>query len=273
MNKFLVVVLWGMLQCHFSCINKNESSRNEARLAYASGEYDKAIHHAIEVISLDSNDSEMLGLYSRALIEAGRNAEALQILSRLMKVSGDSTLLCYRGTCLNELSRFEEAKDDFTNALEFDKSLSCAWFGRAKSNAGMGNYNQSIADIKEYMFYDSVDFRAWNILGMNYKALMQYDLAKKSYNKAIEIHPEDWVSYYNLAVAQTMQGDFVSALTNSKASLMRVNNDSRSMLNRERGKIFYLMNNLDSACYYWQQGASALDNESQDLLNQLCKPH
>jgi len=92
-----------------------------------------------------------------------------------------------KGTALNELGRYDEARICFKTALELDPKYAYAWNGKGDSFYGLGKYNEALICFDKALELNPKYAYAWNGKGNALVGLGRNDEALDCYEKALEL--------------------------------------------------------------------------------------
>ena len=99
------------------------------------------------------------------------------------------TEMLSKGELLMNTGRLENALEVFTIIVAADPEWSEGWNKRATVLYLLGNYEDSINDIKKTLILEKRHFGALSGLGLIQIELQNYSLALECYKKAIKIYP------------------------------------------------------------------------------------
>ena len=105
---------------------------------------------------------------------------------------------CERGSHLQNLDRFDEAAEAFTQALAIDPDFAGAYFGLGYGLLMQEAYEDGRQYYEQGLIVDDSDAAAWNNLGSIYTALERWEEAVACYETALEIDPAYANAHYNM---------------------------------------------------------------------------
>ena len=174
----------------------------------------KAIDEYVKVLDIRKNDYKSYYKISVLLKDLGKKDEAIQMLKKLVKQKPDfdnaSEIL---GELLYENENFKEAITVYSNALKINE----------------GNAS---------MFYN---------LGIAYSRMNNFSLAKKSFEKAVEVDNNFYYAYYRLGQISLLYRDFETA---EYYFLQAANKEYEAKAYYELSKIYILKNQKEKAVMY-----------------------
>lgn len=151
---------------------------------------------------------------ARALLEAGRNQEALEQLRLALKEEGepgDARTHALLGRTLRELRFFPEAEAALKRALEIDPKLAEAWDARGLLGVYMGEPEEALRDLREAcrLAPDTAEYQ--NNLGFALYLLGRHAEAVEALRRAVVLQPNLPRYRNNLGFALGALGDDAGA--------------------------------------------------------------
>ncbi len=176
-----------------------------ANIAFQTQDYENAVQLFDQAILKGAQDSIFSYCYrGHAKYELGLHDEANLDLDTLLSLEPEKTMfpevagiLCNLGYLLDELERFEEAKEALDKGIALDSTIAYAYNNRGFARYKLGDFEGAILDfnksieLKNDYFYWPPYNRA-NAL----KALKRYDEAIEDFNLAIS-YKADYAEAYN----------------------------------------------------------------------------
>ena len=160
-----------------------------------------------------------------------------------------------RGNAHYNLREYRVAIDDYTVFLAFglkdheDLHLNySAYYMRSAAYYFLKQYDQTIADISEYISMRPDDPDGYNNLGLCYLVLTRYDDAIAEFNKTIRLKPDYASAYADLGYAYMQQGKMKPAVENFNRCLEI--DDKTFSTNLDLSIIYYLEGNLQESGKY-----------------------
>jgi len=149
--------------------------------------------------------------------DAGKNPfdpkYELNKLNGLIAAGKESADVFYnRGWVYEYLGDLEEAKKEYTRAIEIDEGYIDAYYNRGLIYMSQKEYEQAVEDFSESIALDPVLVDAYCNRGNAYLHLGKTDQALDDYDLAIEIDPEDPELYYNRAIVYLAMGEKEKAM-------------------------------------------------------------
>lgn len=219
----------------------------------------RALPHLRRIHALYKNDDSTTLTLAHTLLEAGRYSEALDLYNLLLdRLHADSITPAHcarRGIALFYLNRIEESREALLSCTDrfADNAEAYCFLGQIEASLDIRSqkateyFNRAIALDSTYiepvyqlgrfymaqklytkareMFQTAIDAapfhnKSYAGLGMAYYYLEYPELAKKAYNTALMLNPDDYNTRYNLGeLYYVVLGDTISALREFKRSL------------------------------------------------------
>jgi uncharacterized protein HemY len=142
---------------------------------------------------------------------------------------------------------------EFKRALELNPNYADAHFRYAWAYlTPLGKSEQAIAEMKKALELDPFS-RIYNtIFGMTYFYARKYDLAEEQLNKAIELNPDFFVTYYHFAWLYSQVGRYPDAISElTKGRLL--SGDHRVKIAESEDVALRKAFAADGARGFWQQ--------------------
>lgn len=217
--------------------NAAEFHYNFANALARSGSFEQAVGEYRETIRLNSQLPEAYNNLATALSGLGRHEEALVELTHALAlrpdyaeaqvnqvtieqtlyetrlaavdpdrpmpeiplpVSATPTQWCERGSHLQNLERYDEAEEAFTQALAIDPDFAGAYFGLGYGLLVQEAYEDGAKYYEQGLIVDDSNAAAWNNLGSIYTALERWEEAVACYETALQIDAAYANAHYNL---------------------------------------------------------------------------
>ena len=127
----------------------------------------------------------------------------------------------YQGLCAYRLRRFDEASAAFRVCVALAPKAAPCYYNRALVDEAIGRLDDAERSYSRAIELDPKLVQAWMNRGILAHKAKQYARAISDYRQALDADPDrDTLGrlHYNLALAQTAQGDRASALTNAEAA-------------------------------------------------------
>ncbi|MDR1625133.1 MAG: tetratricopeptide repeat protein [Spirochaetia bacterium] len=142
---------------------------------------------------VETNDSLLLEALSAH--NGGCYAEAIAIYSRLLmrrpKSSLKAIIHIHRGMAFFGSSRYQEALEDFTSAVQLDKKNVRAYYYRGVVYRFMQDPRRALADLDRCAALDPYQFDAVFARAQVYFSLGDYIMAYEDSSRALAIRPDD----------------------------------------------------------------------------------
>jgi len=111
-------------------------------------------------------------------------------------------------------------------------STASYYFAKGSSYFDKGDYKNSVANYNKAIELDPNDFVSYNNRGLSYIGLGDYDQGISDCNKAIELNPNYANAYINRGIGYGFKGDYDQAISDFNKAIALDPNDSYSFYNR-----------------------------------------
>lgn len=178
----------------------------------------------------------------------------IQGLNRLLeKEPANTSYLVQRGNLYFVINDFDLAVMDFTDAIEHDKTLDDAYFGRGMALARNGQMAEGIADLSLYINRHPQSSVAYTKRGVRYLWSGDDKKAEADFRQALHFNPENAEAHDDLGVIHARRGDYETAISHFSQTL------------RIDPTYLKARHNLAMAYYISGQDLPALDNVEKVL--------
>ncbi|MBZ0296455.1 MAG: tetratricopeptide repeat protein [Anaerolineae bacterium] len=125
-----------------------------------------------------------------------------------------SVVYTARGYSYNDLTLYEEAIKDFSNAVELDSKSDAAYYGRAYAYRMLSDFGNAIENMSRAIEFggEAVLGEYFNERGMLYLEVDDYKKALSDYTLALEHGQQDSEVYAGRGMAYHWQGQFTEAV-------------------------------------------------------------
>lgn len=151
--------------------------------------------------------------------------------------------------------------------------ISCAETKDEKIKIAIGlinskSYENAISKLEEIISNDTNSAEAYFYYGVAYEGLREYDKALDSYSKTILVKPNHVKAYHSRAKLNFKIGNFKDVIKDYTIMLSMYNDDLDALF--ERGRAYYELNDLESACRDWQSASELGNIEATRFYDKLC---
>lgn len=144
--------------------------------------------------ALGQNNSRELCGQAYGFIVANKYSEAMATLEAAIKADPklpDAYLL--RGRIrFDHLKQFEQAKSDFSKALELDPQYYDAYKAKALLELSLKQYSEAAADMTKAVAINAKDHHDYGLRGVMYQKLRLHEKALQDFDLALQADPSDW---------------------------------------------------------------------------------
>ena len=207
---------------------QKENRRLKVELATAylqSSQYPNALLELTKLTQSDTADEFSAAVEARTgltLFYLGRVRESIDKLSDcIARHPRCAEAICYLGEVRAATSTPAESVDGyFKKSLEADPKYVEAWYQRARFSMSQGAYPRSREYLLKILDIEPLNAKAHARLGMAYYYLNEPEMAKKAYQTALALNPNDYNTHYNLGeLYYTKYEDDTAALEEFKKTL------------------------------------------------------
>lgn len=187
-------------------------------------DYETAVAAFSQVIQAGTTDAQAYAALPLAYTGRGR---ALAALKEYQAAQSDFNevldtnenyvpALVARGQMYLDMNDPADALADFENAAKAERRNMEVLFGLGKSYVLLGGQYlpQSIRPLTQVIADDPQNAEAYRLRGTAYGAMFKTDKAYADLNEAIHLNPDDYESYYTLAMVQRQQKEYAEAIKN-----------------------------------------------------------
>lgn len=197
--------------------------------------------------------------YANALILAGENQEAIQVLDEIYMDKDLSIILennkkinFLKGNALSNLGLYEEALVEYDTALSSNKLIELnndIYISKAGLFSDQGLYNEAIEILNKVIEVESRNARALAYMGHCYNQIGDLDKAVKNYELAISIDKNN-IDYYVGLYNAYMQHNKIDEAAKVFANYNLEELESNPL---EKAKVYYYINDFDNALIILKQ--------------------
>ena len=219
-------------------------------LAYAmTGDYAAAIADFEAALAdwAESENPEIQAIRAERLewldaLRAGENPITPQVLTELQSqdlpqlradlastANPAATEYLLRGRQHHMFRQFEQALDEYSQAIELDPAYALAYFYRGLVHVWNGSWANALTDMQQVTLLDPDQAYAHHIAGLMYMREEDYAAAAAAISAAIDLRPDESEFYADRAAAYFSLGDVEAALDDLD-TVLRYDPDSPQML-------------------------------------------
>jgi tetratricopeptide (TPR) repeat protein len=188
--------------------------------------------------------------------EAAKNkryAEAVETFTRAIRVNRGEIgiesvawLFNDRGLAYLNLQQYDDAADDFGNAISLDKGNAAFYSNRGLAYLAMRQYDDAIADFSKAIALSPVNAAYYNSRGVVFLKMQSFDEAIADFSKAVEADPRSAPAYSNRGMAYKGKLAYDKALQNFDKVIEIVPKDHSA--GYQKAAIYALLGKIDVAC-------------------------
>jgi tetratricopeptide (TPR) repeat protein len=209
----------------------------------------KALYDFNQVLNLDMSDIDAINSIGLIYMAQGKTDLAINYFERgiaLKESNPESAAFCYSNRALIyfEQSKFEEAKNDYTKAIELDKENSTHYWTRANFNEKMKMPYEALVDYSLALSLDSTNAGLWfarSSLYSNY--LNDHTSAISDCEQLIKLDSND-AAYINwIGIYYHRMGMFKEASDYYDLTISKIGSDFKDSVNAYTQGIAWSFNN------------------------------
>ena len=163
------------------------------------GLYEKALEALEYSIAIDHEHEHSWFHKGYALSLLDRHHEAIGAYEASMTEGDtDAMKLYYIGECHEKLEDYQKAITFYTRCSQVDPQMADAWVGIGVCEIEMGNTKKALKFLKHGLALDTENISYLCLLANTYFLLHEFELAKETYETALEKDPADeetWLEY------------------------------------------------------------------------------
>jgi tetratricopeptide (TPR) repeat protein len=235
-----------------------------------SGDHKSALETFTKLEGSDTADDLSASIASRkglTLFYLGNMRASLDYLNKCVSTYPRSAeAMCYLGEVEAATSNAPgKAEEYFRKSIRIDSSYVEAWYQLARYCMGQGDYGRSRGYLMKILETEPLNAKTHARLGMSYYYLDEPEMAKKSYQTALALNPNDYNTHYNLGeLYYTKDEDNAAALEEFKKTL--TGNPDHGEANFRVGVICLGNNMVKEATRYLEKAAEVSPKNVRVLL-------
>lgn len=201
---------------------------------------------------------------------------ALIWLAPLSAVNADEDSSFFRaGVGFFQQGRYLEAVEQFSAAIQV-RPTSAAYSNRCLSYIQLSVYDQAIADCSEAIALAPENSEAYLNRGIAAYRTGNSDAAIVDYTQLLQFQPKDYRAYYNRGLAQAEQRHYRAALQDFNAALQQVSpldQETHAVILNDRGTVYLAMADYQVAIADFTRAIQASPLFVSATFNRGCAYH
>lgn len=198
---------------------------NRAEAAFAFGDYVKAKECYLEVLDIGKNVYDSYFKLANSYYELGVYDTAVMYYQRELERDSSRSEIYYNiGVCYSNISKSESCeKDSSLSCVEksvemYDKAIGAhpelyvAYIAKIKSLMALGSWNEALDCGLKAVEVDPKAEDGYFYVAVACFNLSKFDDSEYYFNKVVEINPNNFSAYYNLARVYAMRGEMSTAM-------------------------------------------------------------
>jgi len=229
--------------------SKNFIAYSERALIYFHSEnYHQAIDDLKMVLTFDIAETVRYGTFSllaSSYNRTGRYDDLLAVANRMIEFAPlKSFPFVLRGEGYRHTKQYKLALDDFYKALELDKSLTL-YEPIAVCLLQLERYSEALEAVNHFISWDPDYPSGYTIRGRIYMKQHQYDEARKNFERATVLKPQDTYTLYKLGTC-LLQLEQADEALQVATQLIEIDSNDSSYFNL-RGSAYLGLHNFENA--------------------------
>jgi len=190
--------------------------------------------------------------------------QKIRDLTKALKNNKSAKNYYERGDAYFKLNKFDEAVNDFNQAIKLDDSMDAAYFGRGLAYGRLRVFDKSIADLTVFIERNPNSSVAYTKRGVRRIWAEQYKLAEEDLKIAIKLDPKNAEAYDDLGVMDARNGKYKEALEHFKKVVDLDPSYSKGFHNL--AMTHYILGNYNEALLNVNKSLALLPNDKNALL-------
>ncbi len=170
------------------------------------GDFERAIQDYDQALKVDTNYAKAFNNRGVAYGKTGQHDLAIRDLDEAIRLDPNyANAFANRAESHLNKGEHDRAIQDYGEAIRLQPT-SAVWNGRCRARAAKGELETALADCSEALRLDANSAAAFDLRGLVYLRMGQWDLAISNYNSALGINPGLASSLYGRGLAQARNG-------------------------------------------------------------------
>lgn len=250
----------------------------KAQLLLDEAQYQEVYDTYSRLIALHPNNPigySNRGLFLNSILQ--REA-ALADLDKALTLPNSDTgrlhLFLNRGSIKFDNRNYDGAYADYMHAFEIDSTSLSVLNGLAAVSDEVGRGDETLGYLQKILQRDSTYIGAWVNMGFKYQYMGDYKTSNLYFDKALQLNPDEPLSYNNRAYNKYMLGNLAGALKDVNQSLKLYPGNSYAY--RNRALIYLAQKKKDLACADLEKAVAqgftqTYGHEVEDLQKKHCR--
>lgn len=183
----------------------------------------------------------------------------------------NARLFVHQGICRFSLEDYSASRSDLISAHELGSSDKRIPYYLGACSYMEGDYDNCLAYLEDALRSDPAYYDALYLKGACQVELGKPTSAEGTFQKCMDINPDDYLLKINLAISLSDQFRFDDARA-ILDELAKVHEDEIAMpAYYQRGLLRYQTHDKDGACEDWANAADLGDADAQRLIDEICE--
>jgi tetratricopeptide (TPR) repeat protein len=172
--------------------------------------------------------------------------------------------------------QYEQAFEDFTQAIALDAKFTAAYSNRCLVYLQLGDYAKATEDCTAALQLNSNNTEAYLNRGLAYYRLRNYQAAIAEYQEVIDRNTNDYRAYYNRGLARLELKDYEGAIADYNQALNKIHQRSEPVLANiynDRGLAELMLENVADAIADFSHAITLDASNHRAFYNRACACH
>lgn len=188
------------------------------QLLILSGDYDGAVAVLEKMRRFAPNDQSILLAMAKIRVKQQNWKAVAQLAETMIEVNAELALgYHYQGLVLQAEKQLDASSEAFEQSLQRNPNATEPLIGLAKNLLSQGKSDEALKRVQKVIDVTPKHYLAQNLKGEIHLSQKQFEQARTSFSKAIEIQPKWPTPYRNLAKIDMFNKDITSAIGQLKS--------------------------------------------------------
>ena len=188
--------------------NELEEKYRKLLNIFAQGKYNEVIYEASIILESNRNSKPFINITAASLAKLGRHRDAIGNYLQLLEIDNEISEV-YFNIALSQkiIQDYESSIDSFKKCIKLNPSSYKSYANLASLQIDLGLKDEAIKNI-QFAIEIRKDYpNAFNILGLIYQKIGEYDKSIEAFEKALSVDPNFHDADLNLSNIRTYKGE------------------------------------------------------------------
>lgn len=215
-------------------------------------------------LSVSKNSPVILSNLALSLHRQNKNTEAMEIITRSLKIKKEPNSLLIKANILFSLKRYVEAIKLYDEIVPMMKNPSLIYSSKASAFEKLGDKKNALYYLKKALESDSANDNAWYNYGVILQSEKKFEDALQCYDKSLFNNKHNILSWNNRGVILRLLGRYEESLQNYDEAI-RLNPKYANPYSNKGLALSYLGRYEESLPYF--DKALSIDNKIETYIN------